>query len=291
MALLQFSAPSHAHHIVEQPDEASGTVVTDPRTIDPLPGRWVIVIPTLNEAGNLSGLVDALMHLPLEDVHVVIVDDASSDGTGRIADVLAERYRPHVHVIHRPRRLGLGTAYRDGFRFALILGPDGVAQMDADGSHDPGVLPNMIRTLSGADVVIGSRFIPGGRISPACGRPRQWLSRWANVYARTIAGIRVHDAMTGYKVFRTEVLAGMDWTSIRARGYAFQMEMTWWCEHNGWRVREYPIVFHPRRSGRSKLTFSIVVEAAQTAWMLRIRRIARSHTLPSRENGTPWNAS
>ena len=235
--------------------------------------RWVIVIPTYNEAANLPELVERLMALPFPDKVIVIVDDGSPDGTGEVAERLARRYAGQLHVVHRPRRLGLRTAYQDGFRYALALGADVIVQIDADGSHDPAALPAMAACLQDADVVVGSRYVPGGGMAPGCGWIRRWLSRWANEYVRWVAGLRVRDAMAGFRILRRSAVEALDWKRIGSRGYAFQMETVWWWEQEGRRVVERPIVFHPRRAGRSKLTPGIVVEVLWRVWVLRWRRV------------------
>jgi dolichol-phosphate mannosyltransferase len=232
----------------------------------------MIVIPTYNEADNLAALVQELFSLPISDLHVLVVDDASPDGTGEIAEELRGRYPGRMHVIHRTGKLGLGTAYITGFRYALDHGADFIVQMDADFSHSPSYVPRLLSHLDEYDVVVGSRYVPGGRLDERWSWWRYLLSWWANaVYARLILGIQVRDATAGFKAWRRETLEGIDLSRIRSNGYVFQVEMAYVTEKLGYRVLEIPIYFEDRRIGRSKMTVPVKLEAAWRVWELRWR--------------------
>ncbi|GBC85558.1 Polyprenol monophosphomannose synthase [bacterium HR11] len=181
-----------------------------------------VVIPTYNEAENLPALIERLMALGLESLRVIVVDDASPDGTGQVADRLADRYPGRIYVIHQARRTGLGAAYRAGFRRALQDGVSWVVQMDADLSHAPEDLPRLLEKARDADVVVGSRYVAGGGVDRRWPRWRRWLSRLGNLYARWVTGLRVRDATAGFKVFRRDVLERIGVEGLRSDGYAFQ---------------------------------------------------------------------
>ena len=219
-----------------------------------------LVVPTYDEADNITGIVaEALECLPTER-RVLIVDDSSPDGTGAIADELAAE-SPEVEVLHRPAKQGLGPAYVAGFRRALEGGAEVVCQMDADFSHDPGDLPKLIAALEGADVAIGSRYVAGGGIEQ-WGPLRRLISRGGSAYARAFLGVGVSDLTGGFKAFRREVLEAIDLGTIPSLGYAFQVETTYRAIQAGFRVVEVPILFHDRRVGESKMSARIVLEAA-----------------------------
>jgi dolichol-phosphate mannosyltransferase len=230
---------------------------------------WV-VIPTYNEAETIAGLVDAVRRELPADRRVLIVDDASPDGTGEIADALAAEH-DDVEVLHRREKLGLGPAYVAGFRVALEGGADRVVQMDADFSHEPQMLPVLIAALADADLVLGSRYIPGGEVHD-WGAGRRAISRLGSKYARTALGVRVHDLTGGYKAWRRATLEGIDMEAVSATGYAFQVETTYRAIKAGFRVKEVPISFRDRRIGASKMTRSIVFEAAWQVPAMRLRR-------------------
>lgn len=227
-----------------------------------------IVLPTYNEASNLRLMVEALLPLPVAGLRLLIVDDASPDGTGNIADRLAEENPGRVGVIHRSGKLGLGTAYIAGFRRALETGADTIVQMDADFSHSPEYLPRFLEALAGADVVVGSRYVPGGSLDDHWETGRRWLSWWANGYARRILGIRAHDATAGFKVWRRETLLGLDLNRVSSNGYVFQVEMAYLAERLGYRVLELPIHFEDRRIGQSKMSIPVKVEAMWRVWQV-----------------------
>ncbi len=227
----------------------------------------IVIIPTYNEAENIDALVKAV--LASGDLHVLIVDDNSPDGTGEIADRLAKD-NPAIKVIHRNEKLGLGPAYIEGFRYALSRGYSHIIQMDCDFSHDPGDIPRLLEEMkrSGADLVIGSRYVKGGRIS---GWPlvRHVLSRGGNIYARLVLGNTVKDWTTGFKLFKAEVLKDILKNNSYADGYAFLAEMTYRTIKRGYKVKELPIVFRERTKGESKMGKNIITEAARRVWKLR----------------------
>ena len=227
----------------------------------------VVVVPTYNERPNLTALVDGVLaHGPR--YHLVIVDDNSPDGTGLLADELAAAHPGRIDVLHRPGKGGLGPAYVAGFAHALRLQPDLVAQMDADLSHDPAALATLVEAASRFDLVIGSRYVPGGG---SRGWPlwRQQLSRLGGRYARAVLGAPVHDLTGGFKVWRAPLLAQINPAALRSDGYAFTIEATWRALQQGASVTEVPILFTDRVAGASKLSRRIVAEAALLVWKLR----------------------
>lgn len=237
-----------------------------------------VVIPTYNEAENLPALVEALDALDLPDLRVLVVDDSSPDGTGRLAEELGERLRrgaePFVRVLHRPQKQGLGRAYVAGMTRALEDGADFVVQMDADFSHEPAEIPKMLEAMerTGAGVVIGSRYVPGGSLDPDWTRARRLLSVWANFYARTILRMDVRDITAGFKLWRREALLAVDLVRITSDGYAFQIEMNWEVRRRGYEIVEIPIYFRERREGASKMSFHVQAEAAIRPFQLLFRR-------------------
>jgi dolichol-phosphate mannosyltransferase len=230
--------------------------------------RTLLITPTYNEADNLPLLVEAVRRaLPSADL--LIVDDASPDGTGRIADALAER-DGHVRVMHRKGKLGLGTAYLESFKKGLADGYERFFEMDADLSHDARYLPDFERALDdGFDVVIGSRNIRGGGIE-GWGVGRHLVSKGGSLYARAILGLPIWDLTSGYKAFSRRALEAIDLGQVHSNGYSFQIEMTYRAVRKGMRVKEVPIVFVDRRAGRSKMSRKIFVEAVGMVWRLRI---------------------
>jgi dolichol-phosphate mannosyltransferase len=226
-----------------------------------------LVLPTYNEAENVEPLVEAARTKLPPGSQILIVDDSSPDGTGAIAARLAERL-DDVHVLHRPRKEGLGPAYIAGFREALGRGAGLVLEMDADFSHDPAYLPRLLDASGRADLVLGSRYVDGGGVSD-WGPLRRAVSRGGSAYARLMLGVGVRDLTGGFKCFRREVLEAIDLDRIASRGYAFQVEMTYRALRRGFRVVEVPIVFRERRVGRSKMDLSIVAEAVWRIPLLR----------------------
>lgn len=234
--------------------------------------KIMVVIPTYNEANNLPAIVGELWSLGLDSLEVLIVDDDSPDGTGQIADELAEQYPERFHVIHRRDKLGLGTAYLTGFRFALDHGADYIVQMDADFSHSPSYIPTMLDKCQEYDVVVGSRYVPGGQLDEKWSFWRYFLSWWANsIYARLILNLKVRDATAGFKCWRRRVLEAIDFDQITSNGYVFQVEMAYVTEKLGFHVYELPIYFEDRRIGRSKMTVPVKFEAAWRVWEIRWR--------------------
>jgi len=219
-----------------------------------------LVLPTYNEAENLEPLVAAaLANLP-DSARLLVVDDNSPDGTGQLADRLAAA-EPRIEVLHRTQKEGLGPAYVAGFRHALAAGAGRIMEMDCDFSHDPADLPRLLAATEEADVAIGSRYVSGGGVEN-WSKVRQAISRGGSAYARLVLGLPIRDLTGGFKCFRREVLETIDLEAIGSRGYAFQVEMTYRAIELGFSVEEVPIVFHERRAGASKMSRSIVLEAA-----------------------------
>lgn len=230
-----------------------------------------MILPTYNEAGNIESMVEALgPKLTHTGDRILIVDDNSPDGTGRIANRIAAD-NPQVEVLHRRIKEGLGPAYLDGFRVALDGGADLIVQMDADFSHDPAYLPRLLAASEIADLVIGSRYVSGGGITE-WGQVRRLLSRGGSFYSRTILGVPVRDLTGGFKCFRREVLETIDLSQVAASGYSFQVEMTWRVARAGFSIMEVPITFRERQEGDSKMTAAIVAEAAWRVPQMRLRR-------------------
>jgi dolichol-phosphate mannosyltransferase len=234
--------------------------------------KTTVVLPTYNEAENLRQMTTALLNLPVSDLDILIVDDESPDGTGKLADALAHEFAPRVDVIHRPAKSGLGTAYLDGFTRAMQNGADYIAQMDADFSHSPDYVPQFLKFIDKNDVVVGSRYVPGGKLDERWSFGRYLLSWWANsVYVRMILGLKVKDATAGFKLWRRAALEKIDLQKVRANGYVFQVEMAYLAEQNGLRILEYPIYFEDRRIGQSKMDMRVKWEAASHVWEIRSR--------------------
>lgn len=225
-----------------------------------------IVIPTYNEAENLSKLISALFALPL-DISVLIVDDNSPDGTGDLADELTQ-FNPKLFALHRSRKIGLASAYVQGFQYFLEKKVDVIGQMDADLSHDPNTLTTMARCLESCDVVFGSRYIKNGGIDTQWPFWRKGLSAWGNLYARVILRVHVHDMTTGFRLWRAETLRGMPLESALSKGYIFQVEMAYLAHCLEYRIAEVPIHFTNRCYGRSKMSLQIQMEAAFRAWQI-----------------------
>jgi dolichol-phosphate mannosyltransferase len=233
--------------------------------------KTTVVMPTYNEAGNLERMVETLFGLALPGLNVIVVDDSSPDGTGLIADELSARYPGKVLAMHRPGKMGLGTAYVTGFRRALAEGADFVIEMDADFSHPPTALRTFLELIRDADVVVGSRYVSGGKVDDQWSPWRRFLSWGGNVYARAVTGLKVHDATAGFKCFRASALAGIALERVRSDGYAFQVEMAYACQRKGYRVREVPITFLDRTHGKSKMSGRIISEAAWRVWQMKFR--------------------
>jgi dolichol-phosphate mannosyltransferase len=229
--------------------------------------RTLIVTPTYNERSNLPTFVDAV-RAAAPEADILVVDDASPDGTGEVADEIARR-DPRLSVLHRAGKLGLGSAYLEAFRRGLAQGFDRFLEMDADLSHDPKYLPDFFRALDqGADVVIGSRNVPGGSVE-GWGTGRHVLSKGGSLYSRTILGVGVRDLTSGYKAFSRRALEAIELDRVRSNGYSFQIELTYRALRRGMKVVEVPIVFVDRRAGQSKMSRRIFAEAVAEVWRLR----------------------
>ena len=233
--------------------------------------KTLVVVPTYNERENLPPLAQRLLNLPVP-VNMLVVDDNSPDGTGDVADQFS-RENPRVHVLHRPGKQGLATAYRAGFKWALFQDYAYVFEMDADLSHDPKYLPDFLREIATADLVLGSRYLH--RRASVVNWPiaRLALSYFANIYARLVTGLKVSDATGGFKCFRRRVLEAIELDQVRSNGYAFQIEMSFRAWRKGFRIVEIPIVFTDRTDGKSKMSGAIVREAVWMVWRLRIQSL------------------
>jgi dolichol-phosphate mannosyltransferase len=230
----------------------------------------LVIVPTYNESENVERIVERLF-ASVADADVLIVDDASPDGTGKIADLLAET-DPRVHVLHRLGKAGLGTAYTAGFDWGLAQHYKVLVEMDADGSHAPEQLPRMLGALADADVVLGSRWVPGGAVVNWPMR-RELLSRGGNLYTRLALGIELRDATGGYRAYKRAVLEHIDYPAVSSQGYCFQVDLAWRVLRAGYRVVEVPITFAERERGESKMSGAIVREAFRrvTEWGVRYR--------------------
>lgn len=234
--------------------------------------KAVTIVPTYNEKENIELLVGEILALPVL-VDVLIVDDNSPDGTGALADQLASKHPGRVHVIHRPAKLGLGTAYIAGFKRALEIEATHIFSMDADFSHPPRYIPAMLEKCEEVDVVIGSRYVEGGG-TEQCTVARKILSRGANGFAHLMLGLRARDTTAGFRCYRREVLESIDLDDIRANGYSFLIEMLFRCRQAGWRVGEVPIVFVNRLRGASKISRDEIIKAMLTVLRLAPQRLA-----------------
>lgn len=230
--------------------------------------KITMVVPTYNEAENLPKLVAEVLALPLPDLNILVVDDNSPDGTGALAEELGRRYEGRVKVMHRAGKLGLGTAYIAGFKFAIADGAEAIGQMDADFSHPIDKIVVMAQTLPTCDAVIGSRYVPGGSLDERWPFWRKALSGFGNFYARTILGLATRDVTGGFKLWRRETLQAMPLERIRSNGYVFQVEMNYVAQRLGFVFKEIPIYFKDRRFGESKMSFKIQIEAALRTWQL-----------------------
>jgi dolichol-phosphate mannosyltransferase len=229
--------------------------------------KAMVVIPTYNEKDNIERLVTQVL-AQNDRIHVLVVDDNSPDGTGDIADSIAVKF-DRVHVLHRSSKLGLGSAYRDGFRFALANCADYIIEMDADFSHDPECLSSFLQKASEYHLVIGSRYLNGVSVVNWPIR-RLLLSYFANVYTRLVTGLNISDCTSGFKCFRREVIEAIDLDNVKSDGYSFQIELNYRCFEKGFKVGEIPIIFIDRHSGTSKMSKKIVYEAVFMVWKLRL---------------------
>jgi dolichol-phosphate mannosyltransferase len=230
----------------------------------------LVIIPTYNESENIERIVARTL-TAVPQAHVLVADDASPDGTGKLADALADA-DPRVHVMHRAAKQGLGAAYVAGFAWGLERGYEVLVEMDADGSHAPEQLPRLLTALDSADVALGSRYVPGGAVVNWSKR-REVLSRGGNLYVRLALGVTLRDATGGYRAFRGAVLEGVDYRDVMSQGYCFQVDLAWRAIRGGYRVVEVPITFAEREHGESKMSGAIVREALLRigAWGARYR--------------------
>ena len=227
----------------------------------------LIVVPTYNEAGNLGPITDAILSSTPAEVEILVVDDGSPDGTGPLADQIAAK-NPRVHVLHRPRKMGLGTAYVHGFRWGIEKNFDALIEMDADFSHHPKYLSQMLTLLSTHDGVIGSRYVPGGG-TLNWGLGRRILSRWGSIYSRVILGAPIRDFTGGFNGWRSSLLKTVEFQSLKSDGYSFQIELKYRAFLNRFNLVEFPIIFEDRKIGKSKMNRRIVIEALFRVWSFR----------------------
>ncbi len=240
--------------------------------------KALIILPTYDEAQNLRALAAAILKQGPFDI--LVVDDNSPDGTGRLADLLAGEHPGRFFVLHRAGKLGLGTAYCQGFRWGIAHGYDLLFEMDADFSHSPEYLPQFLATIAdGADIALGSRYVAGGGVRNWSAF-RQLISRGGALYARALLGLPIHDPTGGFKCFTRRALEQLDFDRIRSNGYSFQIEVTYRAFQRGLRIAEIPIVFHERRIGESKMDRRIVYEAVRMVWRLRLEKRTRGMTPP-----------
>ena len=229
--------------------------------------KTTFVIPTYNEAENIPKLVKAVMELPVS-INLLIVDDNSPDGSGDLAEQMKIEHPGRIQVMHRKGKLGLGSAYIQGFGQAIAEGADLVGQMDADFSHPIDKIPVLIETLTSCDFVIGSRYVPGGKLDDNWPFWRKWLSGFGNFYARTILGLKIKDVTGGFRLWRKETLSAMPLERVKSNGYIFQVEMSYLATLLGFHCAETPIYFADRRWGQSKMSIRIQLEAAYRTWLL-----------------------
>ena len=230
----------------------------------------VVVTPTYNERDNLPMLVEKVFSLDINNLSMIVVDDNSPDGTGQLAEKLSQKYP--IKIIHRPEKKGLGTAYIEAFRFIFNSHnpPDYIIQIDADLSHDPAVIPVMIKKMGGCDLVLGSRYIQGGGVEN-WNFIRRFISRFGNIYARIILGIHVYDLTGGFKCYRREILEKINFDSLSSVGYNFQIETTYRAYRLGYKICEIPIIFKERKTGVSKFNFGSILESFLKVLLLRFR--------------------
>jgi dolichol-phosphate mannosyltransferase len=234
--------------------------------------RPLVVVPTYNERENLPALAEVVLALPVAGLRLLVVDDNSPDGTGKLADELAAAADGRIAVLHRPGKSGLGPAYRAGFAWALANGADAVVEMDADFSHNPAVVPALLAKLQTCDLALGSRYVPGGGVDPAWSLPRRLLSRFGGIYASAILGLPIHDPTGGFRAYRRDALEAIDLAAIRSNGYTFQIEMAYAVHRRGLRLCELPIHFKDRARGQSKMSLGIAVEAAWRVWQVKFAK-------------------
>jgi len=239
--------------------------------------KTLIIIPTYNELENLRPLIEEIFKY-VSQTDILIVDDNSPDGTGKLADDLSAEY-PQIHVLHRAGKLGLGTAYIAGFKYAIAHEYDAAFEMDADFSHDPRYLPDFLKAIENADLVIGSRYVEGGG-TPNWSLLRRFISGGGNIYARFMLGLPVHDCTAGYRCYRRRVLEAIDLDTIQSQGYAFQIELVYRVRKHGFKIVETPIVFQDRRVGKSKMSRKIFLEGFIFVFRTRLG-LNKKHSIPS----------
>ena len=222
--------------------------------------KILTVIPTYNEVENLPLLVEQILGLGIPDLEILIVDDNSSDGTAAVTQELAKEYPKRIHLLSRPKKDGLGTAYVAGFNEALNRDADVIIQMDADLSHPPKYIPALIKCLKSADVVVGSRYVPGGGITHDWGILRRILSRSGDLYIKLMLGLHIKDTKSGFKAFRRSAIEKIPIKNLRSKGFIFQAEVIYWCQRMGLSIYEMPFVFQQRATGKSKMSLHIIIE-------------------------------
>ncbi len=236
--------------------------------------KVMVVLPTYNERDNIRQMASALFELGIPNFHLLIVDDNSPDGTGKIADELSrdDAFAGQINVLHRPEKQGLGPAYKQAYKHALALGAELLIQMDADFSHQPKYIPQLLEKARDCDIVLGSRYMPGGSVDDAWGPLRKLLSWWANrVYTPTILNVPIKDATGGFRLFHRDCLIGMDIDRVHSNGYVFTVEMAYLAHKLGYRISEIPIHFPDRQRGTSKMDSSIALEAALRVFQIKYR--------------------
>lgn len=232
--------------------------------------KTAIIIPTYNEKENIEKMINGIFSLEIEELGVVVVDDNSPDGTGKIVAEISSR-EPRVQIIHREKKMGLGTAYLEGFRFALEKGAEHFFEIDADFSHDHKIIPIFLDNIKNADLVVGSRYIPGGKTINWDWK-RKLISYFGNVYARTVLGVPIRDLTTGYKCYRREVVEYLSAKNIDSVGYIFQVETSYIAHKNGFKIKEIPITFNERQLGKSKFSLKIIWESFWKVLKLKFKK-------------------
>lgn len=250
--------------------------------------KITFIVPTYNEAENLPKLVSVFFSLPIQNLNLLVVDDNSPDGTGQMADELAGQMNGRMEVLHRPGKMGLGSAYILGFRHCLEHGAEAIGQMDADFSHPLEKIVNLAGEIENQDIVIGSRYVTGGRLDERWPVWRKALSAWGNFYARSILRLPIRDCTGGFRLYRRETLSALPLNRIRSNGYVFQVEMAYVAYRLGFRFKEVPIYFADRRWGKSKMNFRIQAEAAVRVWQLpaAYRDLRRLGSIPQSGHST-----
>ena len=230
-----------------------------------------VIIPTYNEAGNIPVLVRNIFDQSIENLHLLIIDDSSPDGTSRIVNQLSKEYPGKIDLIQRKKKLGLGSAYKLGYQKAISSDVDIVVQMDADLSHSPRYIPQFLKQLDNSDIVIGSRYIEGGQIDKNWHPLRKMISKLGVMSIRIVTGLKVKDVTSGFKAYKIDVLKTLNFENIKCNGFGFQAEMIHFCTRNGYLVKEHPIYFHDRNDGKSKMSIQIILEAIKYLTLIRFK--------------------